>query len=118
MTRLRETSSRRWGRLALVGLAGLLFLGAGMPHLPKDRALPQTGDSPGVVTFRHVTHVNEARPDCTVCHPRPFRILAPTGPRAPITHDQMKAGRLCGSCHDGKKAAGLEDDCTACHRTE
>ena len=101
------------GTLLLSGLAA-----GALPKLPADHALRQAKDSPGVVVFSHTAHVDERRPSCTTCHPRLFRILqkgapTPDGPR--ITHEQMEAGRQCGTCHDGKAARGLED-CAACHR--
>jgi c(7)-type cytochrome triheme protein len=67
------------------------------------------------VVFAHGTHVDPARPACTVCHPREFRILKASPRRAPVTHAEMDKGRYCGACHDGKKAFAL-DDCAACHQ--
>ena len=88
---------------------------AALPKLPAALPLPQTGDSPGVVTFNHESHVDAARPDCTACHPKLFKILKRTA-RTPITHDRMtKEGQQCGACH-GKTSFGFEDDCTMCHR--
>ena len=98
--------------LALLGLATAAAAG-GLPRLPKETALPRGADSPGVVTFRHDTHVDARRPDCTVCHPGTFPILSTTQPK-PITHAEMEKGRACGTCHDGRSASGL-DDCSACH---
>jgi c(7)-type cytochrome triheme protein len=103
--------------LACIGL-GSAALGQNLPKLPDALTLPQSGDSPGKVTFLHVSHVGE-RPDCTQCHPTLFSIVkqpagAPAGTRK-ITHANMEKGRQCGACHNGKKAFGF-DDCTACHR--
>ena len=58
--------------LALVGTA---FAQGKMPRLPKPYTFPQTGDSPGKVTFNHASHVNENAPSCTSCHPKVFKIL-------------------------------------------
>ena len=103
-------------RTALV-LAALsaCALGAGLPNLPKERPLPQGPESPGVVTFRHETHVDAQKPDCTACHPTLFPILKQTAARKPVAlkHDDMLKGRLCGSCH-GSTAHGF-DDCATCH---
>jgi c(7)-type cytochrome triheme protein len=103
---------------ATLALAGLFLCSsiafASLPKLPAGIVLPQTGDSPGVVTFNHETHVDTSRPDCTMCHPKQFKILKRTA-RTPMTHDRMKEGQQCGSCH-GKTAFGFEDDCTMCHR--
>lgn len=104
-------------RVAIV-VASLLFVAsaafAGLPKLPGPLPLPQTGDSPGTVTFNHESHVDAAHPDCTGCHPKLFRILKQSA-RAPITHELMKQGQQCGACH-GKTSFGFEDDCTMCHR--
>ncbi len=89
----------------------------GLPRLPQDYALPQGDGSPGKVTFSHQTHVDQSRPDCTVCHPKLFRMLKKGTPTdgGPIVHAKMEKGRQCGSCHNGKDAHGF-DDCTTCHR--
>jgi c(7)-type cytochrome triheme protein len=108
-------------RLALAAAALILMFGLGtfaaaqdMPRLPAGLAMTRSSDSPGQVTFKHETHVDSARPSCTSCHPREFRILKDSAPIAPITHTEMDKGRYCGSCHNGKKAFAL-DDCAACH---
>ena len=98
--------------------AALMFVGsvafAALPKLPGPLPLPQTGDSPGAVTFNHESHVDANHPDCTTCHPKRFKILKRTAP-TPMTHEQMKQGQQCGACH-GKTSFGFEDDCTMCHR--
>jgi len=89
---------------------------ADLPRLPKDIELPKGKESPGLVVFSHLTHVDEARPDCTVCHPRLFKMLGPGRAVAEtITHERMEKGKSCGVCHNGKAAHGF-DDCSSCHR--
>lgn len=107
--------------VGLPALAALVAAGAagaqGLPKLPDALALVKSADSPGQVTFNHVTHIDTAKPDCTVCHPRPFSILGSKGgARAVMTHEKFDKGEQCGTCHNGKKAFALEDDCTNCHR--
>jgi c(7)-type cytochrome triheme protein len=88
-----------------------------LPNLPADIVLPQSGDSPGRVTFSHAVHVSyQAKPDCTVCHPKlaPILKVSRGATRAPITHQEMLKGQACGACH-GKTAHGF-DDCSACHK--
>jgi c(7)-type cytochrome triheme protein len=108
------------GRGLLLGavLGSAVALGAqALPRLPGPIAIPRSADSPGQVTFLHETHLDPARPDCTTCHPRPFRILKESQKARPaITHARMEQGELCGRCHDGKKAFALDEDCTDCHR--
>ena len=103
---------------AAMMLAAGLALGQNMPKLPQDIALPQSGDSPGKVTFSHGNHVGfQAKADCTACHPKLAPILKQTntGKREPITHAKMEKGESCGACHNGKAAHGF-DDCTTCHK--
>lgn len=88
-----------------------------MPKLPADIVLPQSGDSPGKVTFSHTAHLAfQGKPDCTVCHPKLAPITkAPKGAkRTPTTHAAMLKGAACGGCH-GKTASNF-DDCTKCHK--
>ena len=89
-----------------------------LPRLPKPFALPQSADSPGIVTFDHETHVAmQDRPDCTVCHSKLFKILEPYAPveGGRIRHELMEKKRQCGSCHNGEAATGL-DQCDHCHK--
>jgi c(7)-type cytochrome triheme protein len=102
---------------AAVLLAGGLAAAQNMTKLPGDLVLPQSGDSPGKVTFSHQNHVGfQAKADCTACHPKLAPILKPkAGKREPVTHAKMEKGQACGACHDGKAARGL-DDCATCHK--
>jgi c(7)-type cytochrome triheme protein len=98
-------------------LAAALAAGAAaadLPRLPIALKLPQSGESPGVVTFNHDMHVDPSKPGCVTCHPTRFGILGRSGAkRAAITHQAMEKGRSCGGCH-GKTAFNF-DDCTMCH---
>ncbi len=107
----------------LVGIVLLAFLGAGaavsaqtLPRLPGELKLTRSADSPGQVVFDHATHVDSSKPACTPCHPREFSILKANRGKRPILHDNFNKGQQCGSCHDGRKAFKVEDDCTNCHR--
>ena len=108
---------------ALVVLSGLAagsaLVAQGLAKLPADVTLPQAADSPGKVVFSHQTHVDQAKPDCTACHPRLFKILDRPLARGAeeIVHAKMEKGAQCGVCHNGKDARGL-DDCTTCHREQ
>lgn len=87
--------------------------------LPPEYHFSEAVDSPGEVTFRHESHVDMSQPDCTVCHPRLFRILEPGTPTqgGSVSHDDMEAGRQCGACHNGE-AAFPQDQCMVCHQME
>ena len=104
--------------VAALGLAATAAAQSKMPKLPGPYTFAQTGDSPGKVTFNHASHVDEAAPSCTSCHPKAFSILkaGATADGKPITHAAMDKGAACGACHNGKKSFGV-DDCTLCHRS-
>jgi c(7)-type cytochrome triheme protein len=119
-TMKRNSVARVWWPVVvamLVAVWGLSVAAASLPRLPGPLAIAQSADSPGPVTFNHASHVDEAKPACTGCHPREFRILKANAGKRPIRHADMEKGRQCGACHDGKKAFALTDDCTACHKT-
>ena len=108
-------------RKLIIAIAALLIGGAAladnMPKLPGALKLPQSGESPGVVTFNHDMHVDtsKAAGSCTACHPRLFSILGKSATKRVkvVTHDAMLKGESCGACH-GKQAFNF-DDCTMCH---
>ena len=106
-------------RKLTVTLAALLLCGAALaddlPRLPGALKLPQSGESPGVVTFNHDMHVDTSAPGCVSCHPRLFSILGRSATKRAkvVTHAAMEKGESCGACH-GKKAFNF-DDCTMCH---
>lgn len=115
----RQWRSRFPGLMVVAALVlwGTAVAGQSMPKLPDGLLLAKSADSPGQVTFNHFTHVDEANPACTRCHPSLFPILK-SSPKPAYTHEVMAKGRLCGACHDGKKAFSLEDDCSGCHVSE
>ena len=90
---------------------------SGEEELPGALKLPQSGESPGVVTFNHDMHVDTSKPaaSCMACHPKQFSILGKSATKKvdSITHASMEKGASCGACH-GKQAFNF-DDCTMCH---
>ncbi|QEM67606.1 cytochrome c3 family protein [Geobacter sp. FeAm09] len=63
----------------------------------------------GTTRFSHQKHL-AANPDCTACHPALFA----AGHNKRSTMAEMRQGRSCGACHNGKEAFGI-DKCTSCH---
>jgi c(7)-type cytochrome triheme protein len=104
---------------AITVILGSLAMAQGLPKLPADVALPQAKDSPGKVVFSHATHVDQARPECTACHPKLFKLVDPPVTKGieRLVHATMEKGAQCGKCHNGKDARGF-DDCTMCHRSQ
>ena len=84
-------------------------------RLPPDLVFGGDSGSGMAVTFHHSTHVDFAGGKCTPCHPEPFKMLHPTHR---TSHQEMNAGRSCGTCHDGRSATSTKDEssCSACHQ--
>jgi len=108
-------SAARWLRFSAAAMVSVAVIAAALPEirLPRDIVYDKAKDSPGPVVFSHDTHAAIADNKCTGCHPAPFKMLKPVGR---MTHDDMNAARLCGVCHDGKTAVGVQDDCEHCHK--
>jgi len=87
-------------------------------RLPADYSFPQGSASPGVVTFRHESHVDAARLECGTCHRDQFRITEPGKPQTavPAATDEPPFHPLCGRCHDGSRAFDLQTECGVCHQ--
>jgi len=64
--------------------------------------------------FQHWVH--RIRYRCDACHDSLFEMKLST---TPVTHDLMKAGKVCSVCHNGQVAfdAGFEN-CNRCHVSE
>lgn len=63
----------------------------------------------GPTGFSHKSHL-AVSPDCGVCHPALFATKATKR----FSMADMKKGKSCGACHDGKKAFSV-DTCVTCH---
>jgi len=80
----------------------------GAPKGPKD--ISYTVEGMGPVTFSHGFHLGKDL-KCNDCHPGVFKMKANGNG---ITMDLINGGKLCGTCHNGKRAF-TPDDCTRCH---
>jgi c(7)-type cytochrome triheme protein len=67
----------------------------------------------GKVVFSHERHVQGQNLGCTACHDS---LYVTSGKRAKATMAQMRKGKSCGACHDGKKAFSVKGDCNTCHK--
>lgn len=79
-------------------------------NAPERVAIPRSKErrSPPPAVFSHWAH---DRLQCYGCHPAVF----PQG-RVAFTHEQMREGRYCGACHDGRAATAISSlGCEACH---
>ena len=85
--------------------------------LPADYDFPKGKQSPGAVRFSHGSHVDTRNPSCGPCHNGPFRLTVAGQPVfGEMTEKRIHEGDLCASCHNGKAAFSVQDDCSACHQ--
>jgi c(7)-type cytochrome triheme protein len=95
----------------LVIILTLGFYGRVMANGEKDVLFVRSPAGP--VLFSHDKHVRDQNLDCNQCHPT----LYPTrGGSDPVTMSEMRDGKSCGACHNGKKAFRMLGDCSKCHK--
>ncbi len=89
-----------------------------LPELPAaslygniliDRSSTENGVKP--VSFSHWTH--RTRFTCRVCHTELEFDMAVSVTE--VSCEDIKDGRFCGACHNGKQAFGPKDNCAYCH---
>ena len=108
----------RYRMRLLCMVAPVVLMGAGAAtielRLPADIVFSKTVGADGAVLFRHSTHVAYEGVRCTGCHPSPFKLLTPV---KQTSHEEMNAGRSCGTCHNGGAAFATsnEETCARCH---
>lgn len=93
---------------AIAAAPALLRAPAAMPdavRIPIVREHPQGAPA---ALFRHSNHTNFM---CHSCHPALF-----PSARVGFTHDDLRAGRYCASCHNGHVAWAIDGAaCERCH---
>lgn len=78
---------------------------------PASLRLPVTRTHPAGLMPARFSHAAHGRTGCYQCHPSPFPQAAWA-----FTHDDMRAGRACGACHDGQRASAISaHKCEHCH---
>jgi c(7)-type cytochrome triheme protein len=67
------------------------------------------------VVFSHDNHVGAAKKKCSECH---YGIYTNHSQHKAVGMAAMRAGKSCGTCHDGKKAfsVAVMRDCGKCHK--
>lgn len=102
------TRARRLAIALVLGLSSAA-LGAAFPavlRIPRRASAPAAFPPPAL--FSHRTHQSFG---CYACHPSVF-------PQALVgfTHDEMREGKFCGRCHDGRVAFAIAGaECARCH---
>jgi c(7)-type cytochrome triheme protein len=69
--------------------------------------------STGNVMFSHDSHVSASKLQCTDCHDS---LYGTKEKHKKTTMAQMKQGKSCGACHNGKKAFDVKGNCNSCHK--
>ena len=104
-------------RAAILALATVAVFGFAVPGAAVDgditlhRAAGADQGTPPAV-FPHWAH--RIRFKCYVCHDAIFQMKAGSNP---VTMDDIRAGKFCGVCHNGKIAFAVGfETCARCHR--
>jgi c(7)-type cytochrome triheme protein len=72
------------------------------------------------VIFSHESH-QKAKLQCTDCHTKIFEMkkgAAKKDNKDALAMKNLKEGKYCGACHNGKKAFTVDGDCTKCHKSK
>lgn len=97
--------------LVFAVIVGFVFSLTGLSlAVGTGKKVEYDGGGSGKVVFDGKAHADKGS-KCKDCHPAPFKMKK----EMKITMADMKAGKNCGSCHDGKKAFGATD-CAKCHK--
>jgi len=100
-------------RLLIVAIAAFFLLGlaGGAVAVGTGKKVEFDEKTTGKVVFDGKTHADSGS-KCADCHSKPklFEMK-----KVPLTMNDMKAGKSCGACHDGKKAFSVTE-CVKCHK--
>jgi c(7)-type cytochrome triheme protein len=95
-------------------LAAILFVTSGIAlAVPSGKVIEFKGSSLGTVKFDGAIH-KKAAASCKECHSDGMFPQMKQG-TVKITMEQIYAGKLCGACHNGKKAFDAKGNCQRCH---
>ncbi len=77
---------------------------------------PIVWTTPTKATFTHKTHTMDAGLACDACHDEIFAMeQGATEKEGDFTMTSFKAGKYCGTCHDGNTAFDAASQCGSCH---
>src|SRR3989339_916299 len=92
-------------------IIAVAFVGSAMAVSSGQKA-EFKGGAMGKVTFDGKIHADKGL-KCNDCHTNIFQMKHGT---AKIKMADHNAGKLCFSCHDGKKAFTSKENCAKCHK--
>ena len=98
----------------IIGLVVVaVFFGAGFVMAVPSGKVLEFNNPAGVVKFSGEVH-SKVVTSCKECHNEGMFPKMKQG-AVKITMEQIYAGQLCGTCHDGKKAFEAKSNCDRCH---
>ena len=105
----------KFGWLMTMFFAIVLSIGSAKAA-PPGKTVEFAGGDQGKVVFDGKIHADKGL-KCGDCHTNP-KIFTMKKGADKITMDEIKAGKWCGTCHNGDKAfkAGDEANCGKCHK--
>lgn len=100
-------------RRTLVGAVCIALMGTGSAMAVIGGGDIVMKNKGGDVVFSHDTHVAGAALACTACHDK---LYLSKGQHKTVTMKQMRSGKSCGACHNGKRAFSVKGECATCHK--
>jgi c(7)-type cytochrome triheme protein len=95
-------------------IAVILFVSAGVALAVPSGKVIEFNESPmGMVKFDGKIH-KDAGVKCKECHNSEMFPKMKQG-TVSITMNEIYAGKLCGVCHNGKRAFDAKSNCNRCH---
>ncbi len=98
--------------ICLIVVTLLLSTGAALA-VPGGKTLEFNKSPMGTVIFDGTLHKEQGL-KCKECHNKDTFPKMKQG-AVEITMDEIYAGKLCGVCHNGKRAFDAQGDCARCH---
>jgi c(7)-type cytochrome triheme protein len=94
-------------------MIAIMFVGSAMA-VPPGKTVDFAGGSAGKVVFDGKIHADKGL-KCNDCHTKIFKMKKGA---EKFTMDDIKAGKACGTCHNGEKAFKASDaaNCAKCHK--
>ena len=101
-------------RRMIILVAVTMFISSGLAlAVQGGKVLEFKNSSMGTVKFDGAVH-NKAAASCKECHTDGMFPKMKQG-TVKITMEEIYAGKLCGTCHNGKKAFEAKANCQRCH---
>jgi c(7)-type cytochrome triheme protein len=100
-------------KITVVGIALVLLVVASVYAKVGGGDIAFEVKGAGNVMFSHDKHVAATGPACTGCHDS---LYVTKEKHKKTTMAQMRQGKSCGACHNGKKAFDVKGSCDTCHK--